>query len=410
MGTYQIVTDSTADLTPELIRQLDVQVIPLCYMMGGRTYHNIPGGGEMTDREFYAKLRGGAMSTTTQINSEEFLRVFTPLLEAGQDVLYIAFSSGLSGTCQSAQLAREELQKRFPQRKMVVFDSLCASMGEGLLVYYAAKLRQEGKSLEEVLAWLQENVLRLCHWFTVDDLNHLKRGGRVSTATALVGTMLGINAAFLVCTLLCLIGLVMTIALVKDKPGEEAAVDEGGTRKSLLTSIMKTDVYSLSREATVEEAMRLFVEKNISAAPIVDESGEPVGFISDGDILKRLSPRSNSFTDPIVLINSTVNDDEGYDEKLAKVMQMRASEIGAASPICVSVHANLTDVCRVLSENHLKKVPVLEAGHIVGIINRSDITQYSMAAYLADHPERAVYCGEGPSGQYECVEEACEEC
>lgn len=170
MGTYQIVTDSTADLTPELIRQLDVQVIPLCYMMGGRTYHNIPGGGEMTDREFYAKLRGGAMSTTTQINSEEFLRVFTPLLEAGQDVLYIAFSSGLSGTCQSAQLAREELQKRFPQRKMVVFDSLCASMGEGLLVYYAAKLRQEGKSLEEVLAWLQENVLRLCHWFTVDDL------------------------------------------------------------------------------------------------------------------------------------------------------------------------------------------------------------------------------------------------
>ena len=224
------------------------------------------------------------------------------------------------------------------------------------------------------------------------------------------GTMLGINAAFLVCTLLCLIGLVMTIALVKDKPGEEAAVDEGGTRKSLLTSIMKTDVYSLSREATVEEAMRLFVEKNISAAPIVDESGEPVGFISDGDILKRLSPRSNSFTDPIVLINSTVNDDEGYDEKLAKVMQMRASEIGAASPICVSVHANLTDVCRVLSENHLKKVPVLEAGHIVGIINRSDITQYSMAAYLADHPERAVYCGEGPSGQYECVEEACEEC
>lgn len=114
----------------------------------------------------------------------------------------------------------------------------------------------------------------------------------------------------------------------------------------------------------------------------MDESGEPVGFISDGDILKRLSPRSNSFTDPIVLINSTVNDDEGYDEKLAKVMQMRASEIGAASPICVSVHANLTDVCRVLSENHLKKVPVLEAGHIVGIINRSDITQYSMAAYL----------------------------
>ncbi len=193
MGTYRIVTDSTTDLTPELIQELDVQVIPLCYMMGGKTYHNIPGGGEMTDKEFYAKLRAGSMSTTTQVNSEEFLHVFTPLLEAGQDVLYIAFSSGLSGTYQSAVLAREELKQRFPDRRLEVFDSLCASMGEGLLVYHAAKLRQAGKSLDEVLAWLKENVLNLCHWFTVDDLNHLKRGGRVSTATALVGTMLGIK-------------------------------------------------------------------------------------------------------------------------------------------------------------------------------------------------------------------------
>ena len=193
MGAYQIITDSTADLTPELVRELDVQVIPLCYMMEGRTYHNIPGGGELTEEEFYAKLRAGTMSTTTQINSEEFLRVFTPLLEAGQDVLYIAFSSGLSGTCQSALLAREELRRRFPERRLEVFDSLCASMGEGLLVYHAAKLRQEGRDMDQVLAWLKENVLRLCHWFTVDDLNHLKRGGRVSSAAALFGTMLGIK-------------------------------------------------------------------------------------------------------------------------------------------------------------------------------------------------------------------------
>lgn len=193
MGTYRIVTDSTTDLTPELIQELDVQVIPLCYIMEGKTYHNIPGGGEMTDREFYAKLRAGSMSTTTQVNSEEFLRVFTPLLEAGQDVLYIGFSSGLSGTYQSAALAGEELKQRFPGRRLEVFDSRCASMGEGLLVYHAAKLQQAGKSLDEVLSWLKENVLNLCHWFTVDDLNHLKRGGRVSTATALVGTMLGIK-------------------------------------------------------------------------------------------------------------------------------------------------------------------------------------------------------------------------
>ena len=178
MGTFQIITDSTADLTPALIRDLDVQVIPLCYMMEGKTYHNIPGCGETYEPAFYAKLRAGSVSTTTQVNSEEFLHVFTPLLEAGQDVLYIAFSSGLSGTCQSALLARKELKERFPDRKLEVFDSLCASMGEGLLVYHAAKLRREGKSLEEVLTWLKENALRLCHWFTVDDLNHLKRGGR----------------------------------------------------------------------------------------------------------------------------------------------------------------------------------------------------------------------------------------
>lgn len=193
MGNYQIITDSTADLTPELIETLQVQVIPLCYMMEGKTYHNIPGGGEMSVPDFYAKLRSGIMSTTTQVNSEQFIQVFTPLLEAGKDVLYIAFSSGLSGTYQSALLAREELLERFPDRRLEVFDSRCASMGEGLLVYHAAKLSQQGKSLDEVLSWLKENVLNLCHWFTVDDLNHLKRGGRVSTATALVGTMLGIK-------------------------------------------------------------------------------------------------------------------------------------------------------------------------------------------------------------------------
>lgn len=147
----------------------------------------------MDEPAFYNKLRAGVMSTTTQVNSEEFIQVFTPVLEAGDDILYIAFSSGLSGTCQSAHLAKKELEQKFPGRRIEVFDSLCASMGEGLLVYHAATRKNNGASLDEVLAWLKENVLHLCHWFTVDDLNHLKRGGRVSTATALVGTMLGIK-------------------------------------------------------------------------------------------------------------------------------------------------------------------------------------------------------------------------
>ena len=193
MAEYRIITDSTTDLAPEMIRELGVQVAPLCYVMNGSTYHNIPGGGEMSDQAFYQKLREGTMPTTTQINSEEFVALFTPVLEAGEDILYIAFSSGLSGTCQSAHLAARELKDRFPERRVEVFDSLCASMGEGLLVYHAATRKNQGATMDEVLAWLKENVLHLCHWFTVDDLNHLKRGGRVSTATALVGTMLGIK-------------------------------------------------------------------------------------------------------------------------------------------------------------------------------------------------------------------------
>ena len=193
MAEYQIITDSTTDLSPEMIEQFGVQVIPLCYMMEGKTFHNIPGGGEMDEHSFYEKLRAGVISTTAQVNAEEFIQHFTPVLELGKDILYLAFSSGLSGTYQSAVIAKQELQEKYPERRIEVFDTLCASMGEGLLVYHVCTLQQAGKDMDEVLSWLQENVLHLCHWFTVDDLNHLKRGGRVSAATALVGTMLGIK-------------------------------------------------------------------------------------------------------------------------------------------------------------------------------------------------------------------------
>lgn len=193
MAEYQIVTDSTTDLSADKVRELDLQVLPLRYMIDGKTYHNIPGGGELSDKEFYGLMRQGKMSTTSQINVEDFVTCFTAILEQGRDVLYLAFSSGLSGTCQSAQIAKQDLQEKYPDRRIEVFDTLCASLGEGLLVYHAAKLKAAGKSMDEVLSWLSENRLHLCHWFTVDDLNHLKRGGRVSAATALVGTALGIK-------------------------------------------------------------------------------------------------------------------------------------------------------------------------------------------------------------------------
>ncbi len=214
-------------------------------------------------------------------------------------------------------------------------------------------------------------------------------------------TMLGIDVAFMVCAAMVLVGLVLTFIYVKDKPGTTEAVGresregsadaattaEGNSmqNKELLRRIMKTDVYALHPNATVHDAMELFITKKISACPIVDEQGEPVGFISDGDILKQLSRQSGSYMDPIVLIAMSANDTSTYDEKLEQIMDLPVSEIGAKGTIGVNIHADLEEVCRVLAKNHLKKVPVIENDRIVGVINRSDITQYSMESYLANH-------------------------
>ena len=193
MENYLIFTDSTGDLTPALVEQTGLNVLPMTFTLDGANYRNYPDGHEMSAKAFYHLLRAGKTSTTAQINAHEFMDWADPILQAGEDILYLAFSSGLSGTCQSAYMAKEELSARYPDRKIYVVDSLAASMGEGLLAYYASKMQLEGKTIDEVYQWLQDNKLHLCHWFTVDDLNHLKRGGRVSSAAALFGTMLGIK-------------------------------------------------------------------------------------------------------------------------------------------------------------------------------------------------------------------------
>jgi len=190
---YKIITDSTIDMDHKMIEELGLTVVPLRFTIDGKTYKDKADLSDMPTETFYAKLREGKMSTTSQINADEFTRVFEPVLQGGEDVLYIAFSSGLSGTCQSAFIARDELKEKYPERKIYVFDSLCASLGEGLLVYHAAMLKRAGTDIDSLYKWLGENVLKLCHWFTVDDLNHLKRGGRISAATALFGTMLSIK-------------------------------------------------------------------------------------------------------------------------------------------------------------------------------------------------------------------------
>ena len=207
---------------------------------------------------------------------------------------------------------------------------------------------------------------------------------------AMTAGVFGIHAAFAVATALCVLGFVLTVALVRNKPGDEAAADEDNAHRSIIEQIMKRDVYTLPENATVLEAMQLLVNNHISAAPLVDAAGKPTGFISDGDIMRYLSKRGQMIMDPVVMIVQTVDayaDHKDYAHKLEHLMSMKASDIGAKGIIGVNVHADLPEVCRVLGENHLKKVPVLDNGIIVGVINRSDITHFSMERYLADRAE-----------------------
>ncbi|HJB81486.1 DegV family protein [Flavonifractor plautii] len=193
MGEYVILTDSSADLTAELVAELGVEVIPLSFTMEDKTYFNYPDNRDIDPADFYARLRGGAMATTAAVNVADYTEAIEPILKEGKDVLVLAFSSGLSATCHSAQIAAGELMEQYPDRKVYVVDTLCASLGQGLLVWYAANLKKQGKTMEEVRDWTEEHKLNLCHWFTVDDLHFLKRGGRISAATAVLGTMLSIK-------------------------------------------------------------------------------------------------------------------------------------------------------------------------------------------------------------------------
>ena len=191
MRTYQIVTDSCCDFTKAQYAEFGLTYVPLTLLYKGKEYPSFTENEEL--HAFYDGIRGGEMPTTSAVNPEGWANAMEAHLAKGQDVLCMAFTSGLSTTYQSAVIAAEELREKYPERKILVIDTLCAALGQGLLVYLAAKKRDEGYSLEQLAAWVEENKLKLCHWVTVDDLNHLKRGGRVSSATAFVGGMLGIK-------------------------------------------------------------------------------------------------------------------------------------------------------------------------------------------------------------------------
>ncbi len=193
MSDYIIITDSSCDLPDHLVKELELEVLPLSFIMDGKTYRNWPDNREMSPKEFYGKQREGIMATTNAVNVEEAAQAVESILKGGKDALALAFSSGLSSTCNAFQIAAQELAGKYPERKVMVVDTLSASLGQGMFVYQAAKMRQAGKTMEEVRDWAEEYRFRQCHWFTVDDLFFLKKGGRVSAATAVVGTMLQIK-------------------------------------------------------------------------------------------------------------------------------------------------------------------------------------------------------------------------
>ena len=187
---YRIVTDSCCDFPESMYPELGLSMIPLTLHYQGKDHTDLS---EAFLKDLYKGLRAGEVASTAAANPEGWMSIIEPILAEGQDVLVLAFSSGLSTTYQSAVIAATELKEKYPERTINVVDTLCASLGQGLFVWYACKKRDAGMDLETLTAWCEEHKLNLCHWFTVDDLMYLKRGGRVSAATALLGTMLQIK-------------------------------------------------------------------------------------------------------------------------------------------------------------------------------------------------------------------------
>ena len=222
MRDYIIMTDSCCDLPEEMVRQLELAVLPLSFRVEGREYFNYPDNHDMDPGEFYAKLRGGALGETSAVSTGAFEAAMSQVVVEGKDILCISFSSGLSTTYQSACIAAKDVMAAHPGSKVLVVDSLSASLGQGLLVYLAAMEKKKGPSIDELRIFVEARKFQVCHWFTVDDLNHLKRGGRVSAAAALFGTMLQ-----------------MKPVLHVDNEGHLIPVDKVRGRKASVQSLLK---------------------------------------------------------------------------------------------------------------------------------------------------------------------------
>lgn len=225
MKDYIITVNSTVDLPKEWLTERGVPVVPLSYTIDGETYQDMNG---LSAKEFFEKLRAGKMAVTSQVNPDDAKEALRPFLEEGKDILHLGFSSALSGTLNSMRIAAEELKEEYPNQNIIVIDTLCACMGEGLLLYYALKRKAGGCSMEETAKWVEENKLHVCHNVTIDDLNHLQRGGRISKTVAVLGGMVKIKP----------------MIHIDDKGALQVIGKERGRKKSLNNIVDKAVVQS----------------------------------------------------------------------------------------------------------------------------------------------------------------------
>jgi len=270
MSEYVILTDSGCDIAASRLAEWGIGQVYLTYKFGGSDTVYTPA--DMAGKEFYDKMRGGAVARTAAANVSDFLDAFTPVLQEGKDILYIGFSGGLSSTSATAAMTARDLMEEYPERSIVVVDTLAASSGHGLLLYYALEAKKQGKSLQENGEYIESIKLKLCHWFTVDDLVYLKRGGRVSAATALAGTVLGIKPVLHVDNE----GHLINMGKARGRKNSLKALADKFTE----TADVKDGVYFISHGDCIDDARyleSLIAERHGAKAVLIEEIGPVIG-------------------------------------------------------------------------------------------------------------------------------------
>ena len=283
MQNYIILTDSGSDFSRSKAQEVDVNLIDLFVTVEGQ--QPVPNS-EMNIKNLYSLLREKKKASTSAVNLDDFIKTMTSFLEEGKDILYLGFSSGLSSTYSAGKCAADELREKYPDRKIYTVDTLCASLGQGLLVYFAGKMRLNGASIEEVRDFVQNSRLNLCHWFTVDDLFFLKRGGRVSAATAVVGTVLGIKPVMHV-----------------DNEGKLIKVSTVRGRKSSIDALfdkVKSDMLALKDNL---EDIATDVKSGVSAVLKLPAELRRTVFISHGDCAEDASYLANRLKNELNIKN-----------------------------------------------------------------------------------------------------------